>query len=103
MSEKLKCCGSYESNLSSNCNEGYETKASYELEDTPASYELSKAPNVQYSFRNFSVSKLNYGYVVNVGCHSFAIEAKENLIKLLTEYISDPNAKEIQWWETKTI
>lgn len=56
-----------------------------------------------YSFRDFKVEKLNYGYIVHVGCHKFAIETKENLIKELTEYISDPHSKEETWWKTKTI
>lgn len=57
----------------------------------------------EYSFRDFSVKKLNYGYIVTAGCHKFAIESDERLIKVISEYIKDPSAKEKEWWKTKKV
>ena len=53
--------------------------------------EQSKYPNYEYS-KDWSVTfnTLDYGYVVQVGCKSFAITSKELLIKLLTQYINNP-------------
>lgn len=52
-----------------------------------------------YNFRNFSVEKMNYGYIVTVGCHKFAIESKERLAGLLSTYVLDPNRVEQTWWK----
>lgn len=53
--------------------------------------EQVKYPAYEYD-KNWSVTfnTLDYGYVVNVGCKSFAITSKELLIKLLTQYINNP-------------
>jgi len=59
--------------------------------------------SIDYGFREFSVKKLNYGYVIKAGCHQFAIESESRLIKVISEYIKDPSGKEKQWWETKNI
>lgn len=56
-----------------------------------------------YEFRDFSVKKLNYGYIITVGCHKFAIEDKKKVIKLISEYVDDPNKVESKWWETKKV
>lgn len=48
-------------------------------------------------FRNISIRALNAGYIVDVGCHSFAIETKESLIDKLTQYINNPRATERKW------
>lgn len=56
-----------------------------------------------YEFRDFSIKKLNYGYIVTVGCHRFAIEDKKKLIKVVSEYIDDPDKVEKSWWNTKKI
>lgn len=53
--------------------------------------------------RDFSIKKLNYGYIVTIGCHKFAIETKENLAKQISEYILDPQKKEEEWFSKKTL
>lgn len=51
--------------------------------------EVSAEP--QYSpKRRIEIDPLDYGYVVRVGCQTCAIESKSDLIKHLTEYLSDP-------------
>ena len=64
---------------------------------------IAENESIDYGFREFSVKKLNYGYVIKAGCHQFAIESESRLIKVISEYIKDPSGKEKQWWETKNI
>lgn len=40
--------------------------------------------------RRIEIDPLDYGYIVKVGCQTCAIESKSDLIKYLTEYLSDP-------------
>lgn len=62
-------------------------------------------PNPQsYSqplMRPIEINSLNRGFVVRVGCQSFAIESKETLIQKLIEYINDPEKTEQKYQEGK--
>lgn len=58
---------------------------------------------VENTIRTFMVRQLNFGYVVEVGCHSFAIETKEKLVKLVSDYINTPDETEKKWFETKQL
>lgn len=78
-----------------------ESTVTMETQPTWSTQILGKPPT--YGFRDFQVSKLNHGYVVTVGCSKFAIESNEKLIKVLTEYISNPSEKEKKWHETNEI
>ena len=49
--------------------------------------------------RDFNVKQLNYGYIVKIGCHSFALESHEKLIEKLDEYLKDPDATEKKWYK----
>lgn len=49
------------------------------------------------------IEPLNYGFMVNVGCQSFAIESTEKLLKLLAAYYTDPRTVEKQWMDTRTL
>lgn len=51
--------------------------------------------------RNFSVRELNFGYVIDVGCHSFAIETPEKLTQLIGEYLTNPKATEKKWFKNQ--
>lgn len=42
-----------------------------------------------------------HGYVVDVGCQTFAIESSSQLIAKLVEYITNPLATEVKWQEGK--
>lgn len=44
------------------------------------------------------ISQLDYGYVVSVGCKSFAIETPEKLLAYLTEYITKPGETEKKFY-----
>jgi hypothetical protein len=36
------------------------------------------------------IQELDHGYMVRVGCKSFAIENKETLLNMITKYINNP-------------
>ena len=36
------------------------------------------------------IQELDHGYMVKVGCKSFAIESKETLLNMITKYINNP-------------
>lgn len=44
--------------------------------------------------RSINIEQLDYGYTVRVGCQTFAISKKHDLINLLNQYIEDPNTTE---------
>lgn len=47
--------------------------------------------------RSINIEPLNRGFVVRVGCQSFAIGTKRLLIDKLTQYLSDPQGTEDKW------
>jgi hypothetical protein len=51
--------------------------------------------------REIRLQQLNRGYVINVGCHSFAISTADELVEKLTEYIKNPNETEKKWFGGK--
>lgn len=48
--------------------------------------------------REINIRPLNYGYVVNIGCQTFAIESIEKLIINLETYLKNPNGTEKEWF-----
>jgi hypothetical protein len=67
---------------------------------------LSEAPLMGNSsnenkIRQIQLEQLNRGYVVRVGCQTFAIADSTELIAYLTTYILDPNKTEKKWFEGK--
>lgn len=40
---------------------------------------------------NVSIRQISYGYIVEVGCRTFAIEDSTRLIDLLGRYLKSPN------------
>jgi len=53
--------------------------------------------------RDVRVESLNYGYIVRIDCHSFAIETVDKLNKKLNEYFLDPEGVERKWNESKKL
>lgn len=49
--------------------------------------------------RQINIEQLNHGYIVRVGCHSFAIETKAQLIAQLSAYIQEPALTEEKWFK----
>ena len=49
--------------------------------------------------RQINIEEVNRGFIVKVGCHTFAISTKAELTTKLTEYINEPNKTEKKWYE----
>ena len=65
---------------------------------------MAVPPNYQQNtIRNISIKQLNYGYIVEVGCHSFAIETHHKVMIHLGKYLADPKKTEEEWFEKKTL
>ena len=48
--------------------------------------------------REINIRPLNHGYVVNIGCQTFAIESIEKLISNLEKYLNSPIETEKKWF-----
>ena len=48
--------------------------------------------------KDIRIEQLEYGYIIRVGCQSFAIEQADKLIEYLTEYINKPDETEKDWY-----
>lgn len=58
-----------------------------------------EALNPKNSIRGIGIEQLNYGYLVKVGCNTFAIETAEKLIGKLAAYIKNPAETEKKWFD----
>jgi hypothetical protein len=47
--------------------------------------------------REIIIKQVNYGYIVKVGCHTFAIESSSKLSDLLNKYLLQPIDTEKSW------
>lgn len=54
-------------------------------------------PQEDNRIRKITIEELNRGFIVNVGCSTFAFSTKDELITILTEYINEPNLTEKKW------
>lgn len=64
-----------------------------------AGRDVDARPHSQNDYRNLNIRALNSGFIVEVGCHTFAIESKESLIDKITQYITNPKATERKWFK----
>lgn len=62
-----------------------------------------EAPRQDDKIRPLSVRQLNYGYVVTIGCHEFAISTHTQLTKLLGQYLANPDRTERLWFKGELI
>jgi hypothetical protein len=51
--------------------------------------------------KSINIHPQSYGYLVKVGCQTFAIESASKLIKVLDKYLDDPGKAEKLWLEGK--
>jgi len=56
-------------------------------------------PKPLNTIRPITIEQLNHGYVVKVGCQTFAIESATHLISKLEAYITNPAKTEQKWQE----
>ena len=48
--------------------------------------------------REINIRPLNHGYVVNIGCQTFAIESVDKLVSNLEKYLNSPIETEKEWF-----
>ena len=53
--------------------------------------------------RPINISWVDSGFIIIVGCSTFAVETKERLIRLLTAYINDPEQVSEAWISNKAL
>ena len=58
--------------------------------DQPDQSEINK-------IRQITIEELDRGFIVRVGCTSFAISTKEDLLTQVNAYINNPKAVEQMW------
>jgi len=58
-------------------------------------------PMPSNTIRPINIQQLSYGYIVNIGCQTFAIENAAQLITKLSAYILQPAETEKMWNEGK--
>jgi hypothetical protein len=56
-------------------------------------------PHVENKIRQINIEELNRGFIVRVGCHTFAISTRAELTTKLTEYINEPIKTEKKWYK----
>ena len=69
--------------------------------ENPSYYEHEVSAGVtpeQNKIRKICIEEVHRGFIVNVGCHTFAISTKTELINNLIEYISEPHKTEEKWF-----
>ena len=66
--------------------------------------ELYPQPVMQDSPRHqISISPLDYGYVVRIGCQGFAVESVETLIVKLNTHLRNPDQVSKDWLSEKRL
>jgi hypothetical protein len=72
-----------------------------QLNDTcrPEQERCEPAQSLQSNkIRPITIEEVNRGFVVRVGCHTFAISTKAELTTKLIEYINEPDKTEQKWY-----
>lgn len=57
---------------------------------------------IENTIRPISIKQLSIGYVVEIGCKSFAISTKEELTTKILEYINEPAKTEKKYSQLHT-
>lgn len=60
--------------------------------------DLEEAPMSSKKARDINIQPMDFGFLVRVGCQSFAIESVDKLISNLNEYLKDPQKVEKSWF-----
>ena len=55
-------------------------------------------PRIPEKMREVKITQLNYGFLVKIDCHTFAFEKAETFLKVLAEYMKDPQGTEKKWY-----
>lgn len=82
-------------NRNNNLNEDLDRCVEECMPGTMCETEVPASPN---RAREINIQPMDFGYVVRIGCQSFAIESVDKLISNLNEYLKDPNGIEKSWF-----
>lgn len=85
--------------LSSNATQGLQDTCRAEQDrcvNTEPQPIQERSPN---KIRQINIEEVNRGFIVRVGCHTFAISTKAELTTKLTEYINEPEKTEQKWYK----
>jgi hypothetical protein len=66
-----------------------------EISDCEAPMAESCGPS---KIRQISIREVNRGYIVEVGCHTFAFSTPDELADKISAYLKDPNGVERKWF-----
>jgi len=68
-------------------------------QQAPIAEESGRAeqPVLRQNMYDISITPLDFGFIVKVGCKRFAIESKDRLINELTHYINNPSEAYKDW------
>lgn len=55
------------------------------------------------NIREVTITPLDYGFIIRVGCQQFAIESTEKLILQLSEYLRHPAEVSENWFQNKVL
>jgi hypothetical protein len=55
--------------------------------------------DVRSRARTVVIQPMNYGYVVRLDCHEFALETHERVLEYVGQYLKDPSGIEEKWWK----
>lgn len=53
--------------------------------------------------RDVSIKELDRGFVVSIGCHTFAITKVDELTNLISKYLNNPHEVEKEWFDGKLL
>ena len=53
--------------------------------------------------RQITIEQMDFGYIVRVGCQTYAIETIEKIMINLGDYLKDPGKVEGEWYKTRTL
>lgn len=71
-------------------------------EDRGDRCEAEAAPNTGKA-KEIVIQSLDYGYIVKVGCQTFAVETVDKLTVNLGEYLNNPSGTERKWFKEKKL
>ncbi len=56
-----------------------------------------QTPTENFAYYEINIRPLNSGYLVGVGCQSFAFENKERMMKMIQAFLNDPQKVGANW------
>lgn len=67
-------------------------------ESNGISYPIAADPSPTFNqLHTINIRPLHYGFIVEVGCQTFAVEKVEDLVSRLSAYLTTPNEVAFNW------